>query len=253
MAVGGRKAAENTLDEVLRQLVALRDVDARIDALEQELAAQPARRADAASRVERAGASRAEAGQRLETAELEERRLAGEVRDREALVERLQGQTAQVKSNEAYRALLHEMEQAREAISERETAILEAMETIDDARAALAAAENDLRESQTRAGAEEEAVAKREDELRAELERQRERRNQCAAAVGSDLLARYERIAARRKPAVAVVVDEVCLGCHTRIPPQQSLQLLRGGTLQTCSRCQRILVREGVVTDAGAA
>ena len=69
-------------------------------------------------------------------AEQEQRRHEAAVADREALVKKLEGQQFQVKSNDAYKALLHEIDQARAGISEAETRILEAMEGIEAMRAA---------------------------------------------------------------------------------------------------------------------
>ena len=70
-------------------------------------------------------------------AEQEQRRHEAAVADREALVKKLEGQQHQIKTNEAYKVLLHEIDQARAAISDAETKILEAMEGIEAARAAL--------------------------------------------------------------------------------------------------------------------
>jgi uncharacterized protein len=235
----------------LRQLLALQEVDSRIAALEAEAAALPARRSAVAEGVERVRERAAEARARLEAAELEERRLAGEVRDRETLIQRLEGQSGQVRTNDAYRALLHEIEQAREVISERETAILELMEAIDAARADARGGEGALRDTESKARDQEEALAKREEELRAELEAQRELRRERTSDLDASLLTLYERIAERHAPAVALVVGEVCQGCRTRIPPQLSLQILRAERVETCQRCRRILVHERVLAGPG--
>jgi predicted nucleic acid-binding Zn-ribbon protein len=59
------------------------------------------------------------------------------LQDQEALLKRLEGQQFQVKSNDAYTALLHEMEHAKQAISDCETRILESMDAIETSRSEL--------------------------------------------------------------------------------------------------------------------
>jgi predicted nucleic acid-binding Zn-ribbon protein len=70
------------------------------------------------------------------------------------------------------------------------------------------------------------------------------RRDRAALVGGVDapMLQRYDRIAARRRPAVAMADRGKCMGCHVSLPPQILLELRRGGGLHTCGNCQRILV-----------
>ncbi len=228
----------------LKKLLDLKRIDAELNALEAEGAGLPARR-------EQIARARAESDERLagaksaaEGAELEQRRLEAEIRDREELRARLEGQSAQVKSNEAYRALLHEIEQANSAISERETRVLELMDEIDEARTLLAATEEDRRTSHARLDAEGRSLDVREEQLLKELARVRAARSETCAAIDHELLAHYERVASRRQPAVALVSGELCLGCQVRLPPQQYIELLSGDRIVTCGSCTRILVHE---------
>jgi hypothetical protein len=53
----------------------------------------------------------------------------------------------------------------------------------------------------------------------------------------------YERIlAAKGDSAVANLVEDICQGCHSRVPPQKSHEIRRNDALITCEVCSRILV-----------
>ena len=226
----------------IQALLDLSRVDAQIAELEAEKNGLPAARA--ALVAERAkGLTAVEAGQvALVAAEQEQRRHEAAVADRETLVKKLEGQQHQVKTNEAYKVLLHEIDQARAAISDAETKILEAMEGIEACRGELERARGMVKGIEERSAQQERVFAEREKALDQSLGNLRRDRESLASGIEAAQLARYDRIASRRRPAVAMAVKGGCTGCHVTIPPQILLHLRRGDGLQTCGNCQRILV-----------
>ena len=230
--------------EGMQGLVELSRLDTELAAREREKAVLPQQRdqcvstrADCEARLEAAREAVAEAEQA-------QRRAEAEARDQEALLAKLEGQQHQVKTNEAYTALLHEMDAAREAISSAETLILEAMEAIEAGAADRSGTEQEVRDTLARVEAEEKAIEERERVLEGEIAELRGRRQEVGQALAAELLQRYERIAARRSPAIAIVTGETCMGCRVGIPPQNSIEILRGESIVTCGNCQRILIHE---------
>ena len=106
--------------EGLKQLIRLQELDDALAAAEGELAKLPELRARCAAQREAAEARTAEARQAVQDAEGLQRGAETELQDKEALLAKLENQQHQVKSNEAYTALLREMDEAREAISAAE-------------------------------------------------------------------------------------------------------------------------------------
>jgi predicted nucleic acid-binding Zn-ribbon protein len=231
--------------EDLQKLIDLQNLDEKLAACEGESAGLPARRTELAERREAAEQRVVAAKDALQEAEAEQRRAEGTLQDQEALIQKLEGQQFQVKSNEAYTALLREMEQARQAISDSETRLLEAMDAIEAGVRERAAAEEDAEKVLGRVAADEQAVDARGHELAALIAALREAREGSRASIATDLLEQYDRIASRRRPAVVHVREEICLGCRVNIPPQLQIELLRGQRLITCSNCHRILVCAG--------
>jgi predicted nucleic acid-binding Zn-ribbon protein len=236
----------------LNELVGLSKLDSELAALEEELAALPAKRAAAAQEQAACDARLAAAREQLTEAEQAQRRCEGEAQDKEALLAKLESQQHQIKTNEAYTALLAEMEQAREAISDAETGVLEAMEAIESARKELTSLEEQVRGVGERLTKEEKTRSEREQALRSELDQLRTRRSEHTAALDRTLMARYDKVAARRRPAVAVITGEICLGCRVDIPPQAFIEILRGEAVVTCNHCHRILIHRDQLTAAGA-
>jgi len=231
--------------EDLQKLIDLQNLDEELAAFEGESAGLPARRTELAERREAAEQRVVAAKDALEEAEGEQRRAEGALQGQEALIQKLEGQQFQVKSNEAYTALLREMEQARQAISDSETRLLEAMDAIEAGVRERAAAEEEVEKVLGRVAAGEKALDAREHELAALIAELREARVTCRASLEAELLEQYDKIATRRRPAVVHVREEICLGCRVNIPPQRLIELLRGQRVITCSNCNRILDREG--------
>jgi predicted nucleic acid-binding Zn-ribbon protein len=230
--------------EGLQRLHDLQRLDDELTALEEEHAAVPARRSRIREEREACEQRLAGAKQSLQDGDAEQRRAERELQDQEALLKRLEGQQFQVKTNEAYSALLSEMEHARLAISDCETRILESMDAIETARADLASGERERRETDARLGAEERTLEARERELAEAIAGLRKQRDELGGRLAADLLARYERIASRRRPAVVMVSKELCEGCQVDIPPQSYIEILRAERLIACGNCHRILIHQ---------
>jgi predicted nucleic acid-binding Zn-ribbon protein len=238
----GCAPTEVAVVEGLQQLIELQKLDEELATHEEEHASLPARREALASQQAAAEAQLAAEREALRAAELEQRQAEAALRDREAAVAKLEGQQFQVKTNEAYTALLREIDHARAAVSGCETRILEAMEAIERCAGTVAAAEDEAKTSSERAAAGGRTLAAREAELDARLAELRGRRAEARGRVERDLIELYERIAARKRPAVVTVTKEICPGCRVDIPPQRFVEILSRARVVTCGRCQRILI-----------
>jgi predicted nucleic acid-binding Zn-ribbon protein len=230
--------------EGLRQLIELQRLDDQLYAAEAEHARVPERRRELEARGAACEANLAEATESLRAAEAEQRRVEGELQEQEALLQKLEGQQFQVKSNEAYTALLHEMERAKQVISDCETRILECMESIEAAGGSVSHAEEEATAVREQVDAESKSLDEREKVLQAELDRLRAERDRLCARIDSGILAQYNRIASRRRPAVVRISQEMCLGCRVNIPPQNYIEILKAERIITCGHCHRILIQE---------
>ena len=175
----------------------------------------------------------------------ERRRLEGEVEGLETQQEKYRTQLMQAKTNEVYRTLLSEIETSKEQISERETRILELMESaeqaqakVDGLRQELAAAETANATESKRLTAEVAALDVTRDEARQQAVTVRER-------VPGKYAAAYDRIAAGRGGRACALADnELCGECHETVRLQTWVEILRESELHLCHGCGRILYRK---------
>jgi len=226
----------------LTQLLKLQRVDDELVALQTEYEGLPGHRTRIEQERSACDQQLAAAKQTLEDAEGGLRQAEASLQDQEALLQKLESQQFQVKSNDAYTALLREMDHARELISGHETEILEHMDAIERARGQLAEVEKQVVETRSRLEAERSAFDARDAECTSEIERLQTLRSEVGPGVGRELLAHYERIAKRRRPAVILVKEERCEGCRVGIPPQSFIEIIRMEAIVTCGNCARILV-----------
>ena len=67
-------------------------------------------------------------------------------------------------------------------------------------------------------------------------------REELRARVPQQILAHYDRLVARGKKGVAIVRNQVCTGCHMRLPIGTVNTLMQGHDIQLCDSCGRYLV-----------
>src|SRR4051812_24210777 len=66
-------------------------------------------------------------------------------------------------------------------------------------------------------------------------------RAELRALVPQPILAHYDRLVVRGKKGVAIVRNQVCTGCHMRLPIGTINTLMQGQDIQLCDSCGRYL------------
>jgi predicted nucleic acid-binding Zn-ribbon protein len=61
------------------------------------------------------------------------------------------------------------------------------------------------------------------------------------AQIPSQILGHYDRLVVRGKKGVAMVRDQVCTGCHMRLPIGAIMTLMHEQDIQLCESCGRYL------------
>ena len=65
------------------------------------------------------------------------------------------------------------------------------------------------------------------------------------------ILGHYDRLRARGKKGIAAVRNQVCTGCHIRVPVGTIATILHGTDIQLCDNCGRYLYLPGGGNQAG--
>ena len=150
-----------------------------------------------------------------------------------------------VKTNKEYQAVLKEIEELNELTFQKEEVVLKWMEEIELQEKECADNNKRWGQSLKEYESEEKRFLQRMKELDKEVQSLHEQRLKLSREVDQDLLSRYTALKANLRSQVVVpVIDAVCGGCHLGIPPQQYNDLIRGGSLQSCPNCNRIIYFE---------
>jgi len=229
---------------VLQKLLALQNVDVRLNEVRARLAAFPKKLADADAR---AASAKAELDQ-SKAAQLasfkDRKKYELDVEQFKERVRKYRDQTSQVKTNEAYKALQHEVQMAEAEIAKAEDRLLEQMvageeydHRIKNAESSLKEVEAVVRVQRSTIEADKGAAEKSLAELTAE-------RAGIVGAIPENLLDHYERIAKKHNGvALAEVRDEKCGACGMRIRPHVFQEMRRLGSEEMfhCETCTRII------------
>ena len=153
-------------------------------------------------------------------------------------------QSAGVKTNEAYKALQHEIANAEAEIAKAEDGLLEQMVKGEEIDLRMKAAGVALEEAGRSVEAERKQIAGEQAGRQKELEAALAEREAALAPIPSDLYNVYTRVAKRHHGiALAEARNEQCLGCGMRVLPHIFQELRRDASQEIyhCETCGRIL------------
>lgn len=227
---------------VIENLLVLQDRDRKIMRVEAELANIGPERIALDKRAQSAQAQ-AEAGKtKARQLESDRKKLELDVEAKKGLIEKYSLQQFQTKKNEEYRALAHEIEMAKAAISKLDDEQLVIMEQLDAAHReaaevtkASAAVLKDVEVARA-------ALIDKEARLKRELTDLKSDYSRLEAAVEEGVRERYVRLRKQRGATTVVGIDRgICGGCHMKLPMQIVLSCQAQQEIVTCPQCSRIL------------
>jgi predicted nucleic acid-binding Zn-ribbon protein len=225
----------------LEKLIQLQQADREIQRLEDEIAALPrrvaaieAKLADTKAAVEKARAAiKADEGNR--------RKLESQIQDLQQKISKYRDQSLEVKTNEQYRALMHEISFAEQDIRKLEDKILEGMLDVEANEKTLKSAEAELKAETLEIEKEKEEARVRTSADEKELAEWQAKRDGLRSGIGGDILRHYDRVLKLRKSALAEARDHKCGACQVMLRPQVYNDVRTNEKILICDSCQRIL------------
>ena len=245
------------MQKLLHDLLELQSVDARLHEVRAQLAVFPKKLAEIEAHLATAKAA-VEQSKAAQVANFKDRKKYElDVEQTKERVKKYKDQMSQVKTNEAYKALQHEVQMAETEIAKAEDRLLEQMvsgeiydQRIKSAEKDLKEVEDAMRRERTRIDGEKKVA----DHDVAEIEAERTR---VVAEIPEDLLIHYDRIAKKHNGvSLAAVRNEKCSACGMIVRPHvfQEMRRSTSGDLIHCETCTRILyLPEPSAADAAAA
>ncbi|MGH9603154.1 MAG: zinc ribbon domain-containing protein [Terriglobales bacterium] len=226
----------------LEKLISLQAADREVFRLKEEIAALPRRVAVIEERLAGTRARLEKAKEALAADQRNRRRLETEIQAQNEKISKYRDQSLAVKTNDQYKALMHEIEFAQKEIRSCEDKMLEAMVDSEAQEAELKTAEAELKEET--AEIEKEKVEARErtaiDEQ--QLAEWNTKRNALRAGINLEVVERYDRLLAHRKDsALAEARAHQCGACHVMLRPQTYAEIRTNAQIVVCDSCSRIL------------
>jgi predicted nucleic acid-binding Zn-ribbon protein len=228
----------------LQKLIELDKVSQEIARLKDEIASLPKRVAEIETKLSTAKAQVEAANTAIKNHEANKRKLESDIQDWQQKISKFREQSLAVKTNEQYKALMHEIEFAQKHINDCEEQILVGMDAAEGFANSLKAAETELKfeiAEVEKEKAHARAVTTEDEKKLSELNQQRQTLRE---GVDPSMFAHYERVAGKRKGAIAAAFDHKCSACNVMLRPQKYNELLSNSELVTCDSCGRILYHD---------
>jgi predicted nucleic acid-binding Zn-ribbon protein len=225
-------------------LIELQQVDHKVGALRADLESYPKRIQEADARLSAARTAVAAAKEAHTNALKERKKFELDVEQWKDRARKYRDQSGAVKTNEAYKALLHEIANAEAEVAKAEDRQLDVMMSGEEFERRVRHAEADLKEAETSVAKDRKEIHAQYDEKQKLLAAALAERERMAAPVPADLLELYTRIAKRHNgTAMALVRDDQCRGCGMRVLPHivQELRQETNEELYRCEMCGLIL------------
>jgi predicted nucleic acid-binding Zn-ribbon protein len=225
----------------LEKLMELQQADREIQRLNEEVAALPRKVAAIEAKLAATKGAVEKAKAAIKADETARRKYETQIQDLRQKISKYRDQSLDVKTNEQYKALLHEIEFAERDIRQIEDKILEGMLDADMNEKELRSAEAELREETAEIEKEKTETRRRTEQDQKELAEWNGKRDKLRSGISPDTLRHYDRVLKLRKTALAEARDHKCATCQVMIRPQTYDDLRKNETIIICDSCQRIL------------
>ena len=224
------------------RLIELQERDNKRRTFEQQLANVPGEVAAVEAKIAAEKAAIEAAKAEWHGLESKKKLLEIDIKSAEEKVAKYKTQQMQVRKNDEYQALTHEIATTTESIGALEEQEIGIMLNIDEAKKRFAAAEAELKKNITGHEAKIHGLRDREKQLQGELKVAQDAVAAARPAVPEPQLRVYDRIAVKPGHPVCVTVNGgACGGCHLKVSANIEATARSGSEIATCDQCGRIV------------
>jgi hypothetical protein len=225
----------------IENLLKLQAVDKEVRRLHDEIAELPRRVATIEQKLAGTKTQLEKAQGAIKADEAARRKFETNISDLRGKISKYRDQSLDVKTNDQYKALLHEIQFAEKEITANEDKILELMVNADARDKEVKAAHAELKAETAEIETEKEQARQRTAEDEKLLGDAKGKRDQLRTGIREDLLRHYERVSKFRGSGISEVRDHKCMACQVMLRPQTYNDVRSGKETVICDSCQRIL------------
>jgi len=225
----------------VQNLIELQQADREILRLKNEIAALPKRVAAIEERLAGTRGILEKAKTAVKADEAARRKYENAIQDEQQKISKYRDQSLAVKTNEQYKALLHEIQFAEQDIRGNEDKILELMVNAEIREKDVKAAEAEVKAETAEIEKEKAEARQRTAEDEKQLGEWNAKREKARSGVDPELLRQYDRVAKHRGTGISEARDHKCVACQVMLRPQTYNEVRASTQVVTCESCQRIL------------
>jgi predicted nucleic acid-binding Zn-ribbon protein len=230
------------MTEVLETLVKIQRLDTNIEQTQKEIEAIPEKITAFEKDVEKAERSLQDKKKRVQEISKEYKSREGDIAANETKIAKLNSQTFAVKTNEEYRAILHEIEFLKNENRRIEDEMIAMLEEEERLNSTLDAFEketgNTISERTHRIG----DLNKHRETLLDSVEAMKAEFENLFNQLPEETQELYQKIKKVRGKAVCLIENETCTGCYASLTPQFMNELKKKKEILLCAHCGRILI-----------
>lgn len=242
------------MNDSIKQLLNVQAHDADYDRLRGEAAAIPAKIMALKNEIQANKAALEAAKKDLTQFQLTKKQKDIDLETREGAIRKHSGELNAVKTNEAYKALMGEIEKAKQEKSVLEDEVLVLMDNIEQANKLWKEKEASAKGIENGLQAQISEWETKQKGIETAADQKKQERDALVAALPVKLREPYEGLRShKRTNAVVPIRKEQCTGCHMRVSPNLINELHRGQKLMTCESCARIVYLEETPEEASKA
>ena len=231
--------------EWLEKLLVLQDRDAHRRLTETQLAAIPSERESAERKISQHTAIIGEAQERVRHLELERGRLEQEIAAAEEQARKYRNQQIQVKKNDEFQALTHEILGTEAKISELEGEEIQILYDLDAEREKTAAEVKAQNEEIAFQKNQLVKLSEKDGNLKTEMGRANDAVEDAREEVTIESIRVYDRLAkVLTLPVIVALRGQKCTGCYLRVSAGVDAEVRGRGEMTACDNCTRILYWE---------
>lgn len=230
------------MKEDLKRLLQMQDIDSRIDRVQSEMDEIPREKLIHERELEKQQKEFLKEEKKLEGVREASSSCESEKKMTEEKLAEFKNKLLEMKTNEAYRAMLEQIKYAENKLGELDSRIIEHMYEEEEAEACLDDARKVWERNRKRFEKRQEILDGQLEVLKENMEELRAQRQEAALQMSKRLLDKYEQLRSSGKGLVVVgLQDGNCGGCLTNIPPQTAVEISQGSTF-ICPICGRFVV-----------
>ncbi|GEM_PF-544671 len=234
-------------------LISLQKLDIKIDAVKDRLANLPGEIEELKNRIESLKKELESLDNLLKDKELKLREKNSEYREKQEKLALYKKQLLDIKNNDEYRAMLHQIENQKKIIEKVEEEIILMEEELEEFRESLPERKKAIETEIQAVESEKDKLLGMDSVLKKDISVLLEERHKIEERIKVSVLKKYERLRAKGYREVLVPIKKimgnegeeyVCSACNSTIPLEISLKVREGESFVRCENCGRYLYYE---------